>query len=376
MRPGVAKTPSLIATLIAALAGSASVLAADAPGQALSAAAGVPWPTVIAHRGASHDAPEETRPAYLVARDLGADYLEADLQLTRDGVLIALHDENLQRTTNIAEVYPERAKEPVSHFTLAELKRLDAGSWFNQAYPERARPTYAGLKIVTLDELIDIAESGRNKPGLYLETKVPSLFPGIEQDLKKTLARRGWLSERPAAEHRAVNVAHGKARVILQTFEKPSLVLLQKQMPKVPKILLLWLGDEYIPAASATTFEQSGEKDKAHFYATQQVKSRAEFAAWLDWAKHHGAVGTGPSAALQGGGDQSYADLVQPWMNQMTHDKGLFIHAYAVDSPDDFAPLAQAGVDGFFTNRADQLLRFYGRPPAETVETLLKAHGF
>ncbi|KEZ67238.1 glycerophosphodiester phosphodiesterase, partial [Pseudomonas syringae pv. syringae FF5] len=154
----------------------------------LSEKYGLPWPAVIAHRGASFDAPEETIPAYTLARDLGADYLEMDIQRTKDGVLIALHDDVLERTTNIAQVFPTRVKDPVSTFTLAELKQLDAGSWFNKAYPDRARDSYNGLQILTLDEVIDIAEGGANKPGLYIETKVPNKFPGVEADLKKLLA--------------------------------------------------------------------------------------------------------------------------------------------------------------------------------------------
>ncbi len=175
-------------------AASFTASAAESPGRALSEAAGIPWPTVIAHRGASHDAPEETAPAYLAARDLGADYLEADLQRTKDGVLVAVHDDTLERTTNIAKVFPGREKDPVSRFTLAELKRLDAGSWFNMTYPERARSKYAGARILTLDELIDIAEGGGETPGLYLETKAPGQFPGIEEDLRKVLENRGWLN--------------------------------------------------------------------------------------------------------------------------------------------------------------------------------------
>ena len=57
---------------------------------------------------------------------------------------------------------------------------------------------FAGLKILTLDEVIDIAEGGVNKPGLYLETKVPKQFPGIEKDLKAQLQRHGWLAPRTA----------------------------------------------------------------------------------------------------------------------------------------------------------------------------------
>lgn len=171
-------------------------------------------------------------------------------------------------------------------------------------------------------------------------------------------------------------MAHGNGRVILQTFEKSSLELLQESMPQVPKILLLWLGDGYLEARSPVTFKESGETDKAAFYARQEVKSEAEFGAWLDWAKAHGAPGTGPSATLSERGEQSYADLVKPWMNRMTHARGLFIHAYSVDSAEDFKALGAAGVDGFFTNRTSELLKFQGRPAAQDMDALLRRHGY
>jgi glycerophosphoryl diester phosphodiesterase len=375
MLKGISRTLGT-AALAGVMLSSGFAMAANEPGKALAAKIGVPWPAVIAHRGASFDAPEETIPSYTLARELGADYLEMDIQRTKDGVLIALHDDTLERTTNVAEVFPDRAKDPLSSFTLDEIKRLDAGSWFNKAHPDRARARYAGLKILTLDEVIDIAEGGKNKPGLYIETKVPAQFPGIEEDLKKKLEQRGWLSQRPAAEKGHVNVAHTPGRVILQTFEKPSLELLQKAMPDTPKILLLWLGDGYIQAASDKSFKDSGAQDKASFYATQQVKSKEEFAAWMDWAKAHGAIGTGPASALKNGGDQSYMDLVQPWMNKMAHDRGLIIHPYTVDDAVDFKAISQRGVDGFFTNRASELLKFYGRPSKESMDSILKRIGY
>jgi glycerophosphoryl diester phosphodiesterase len=76
-------------------------------GKELAERLGVPRPAIIAHRGASYFAPEETGPAYLLAREMGVDYLELDLQRTKDGVLIALHDDDLRRTTNVAEVFPK-----------------------------------------------------------------------------------------------------------------------------------------------------------------------------------------------------------------------------------------------------------------------------
>jgi glycerophosphoryl diester phosphodiesterase len=351
----------LIGMLALASLGPASVaLAAD--GKALAGAHDIPYPAVIAHRGASYHAPESTRPAYLLARELGADYLELDLQRTRDGVLVVVHDDELSRTSDVAERFPERKHSPVSAFTLAELKSLDAGSWFNSAYPARARASFAKLSILTLDEVIDIAEGNpQRQPGLYIETKVPSQFPGIEQQLEERLEARGWL-DRPG-------------RVVLQTFDRNSLALLHEAMPQVPKILLLWVGTKAIAPASGQDFANSGESDKAAFYARHQPKSRAEFLRWLDFAKQGGAIGTGPSAKRSKLGEQSYADLIQPWMNQASHERGLLVHVYTLDDAQDFAASMKAGVDGIFTNRAGALLRFYDRP-AESESGLLKRLGY
>lgn len=339
-----------------------STVAAAAGGEALVKAQGIPAPAVIAHRGASFDAPESTTPAYELARDLGADYLELDLQRSRDGVLVVVHDDTLQRTSDVAERFPERKDSPVSAFTLAELKSLDAGSWFNRAWPDRARPAFAGLKILTLDEVMAIAEaSPARRPGLYIETKVPGQFPGIEDDLHRALQQRGWL-DRPG-------------RVVLQSFDRDSLALLHKAMPQVPKVLLLWLGKGSIEPASSETFATSGETDRAAFMARQQPKDRAEFERWLDHAKAAGAIGIGPSTALAAGGAQSYADLAQPWMNRLAHDKGLLVHVYTVDDEVDFRRLSAAGADGIFSNRPGALLRFYGRPAEHREAQLLDGQG-
>ncbi|AWM93807.1 glycerophosphodiester phosphodiesterase [Pseudomonas sp. 31-12] len=367
------------ALLLSVLLGLGQAQAANEPGPtALATRLGIPHPAVIAHRGASFDAPESTAAAYKLARDLGADYLEMDLQRSKDGVLFALHDDNLQRTTDVATKFPDRKDSPANAFTLAELKTLDAGSWFNTAYPDRARPAFVGLKILTLDEIIDIAQGNPlHKPGLYIETKEPKQFPGIESDLKDKLLDRGWLS--PAGSKLAKSnlaVGQGKGKVVLQTFEKSSLELLEKEMPKVPKILLLWVGEGSIEPKSKVTFAESGDKDKATYYAKQEPKDKAEFQQWVEYAKAQGAIGTGPSAALTKGGDQSYSDLVKPWMNQYTHDQGLLVHVYTIDDAVDYQKVMNAGVDGVFTNRASELLKFYKRPAAGTVAQLLQNNGY
>ena len=299
----------------------------------------IPKNLVIAHRGVPYFAPEETAPAFQLARDLGADYLEADLQRTSDGIIIALHDNDLRRTTNIQEIFPERAKEPVSSFTWAELRRLDAGSWFNRKYPDRARANYAGLKVITLDELIDIAETGDNKPGLYLETKNAELFPGIEKDLRQLLVERGWYQN---------YFDDGRPKVIFQTFSSKSLKLLHQEFPDGALCWLMWAGDACL-----------NEVDEHHFQNC------------LDFAKDNGATIIGPSFK---GEITSYYDLMQPWMVKMAHQQGFLIHPYTFNTIGDnknYAPHS----DGQFTNRTDLLLDYYQRD-RPTVEFILQNNGY
>ena len=126
----------------------------------MSKVANKSWPpyqkkTLIAHRGASGYAPEHTIAAYKLAIEQGADFVEPDLQITKDSVLICMHDLTLERTTSVKEVFPDRFREmktddapnapaskhwPVSDFTLAEIKQLDAGSWFDKKFQ--------GLKVL------------------------------------------------------------------------------------------------------------------------------------------------------------------------------------------------------------------------------------
>ena len=116
----------------------------------------------IAHRGASAYAPEHTLAAYRLAIVQGADFVEQDLAVTRDGVLVCLHDDSLERTTNVEEMFPERATvDPATgrrrwlavDFTLAEIKQLDAGSWFD--------PKFAGERVPTWEEAVNCSRHGR-----------------------------------------------------------------------------------------------------------------------------------------------------------------------------------------------------------------------
>jgi glycerophosphoryl diester phosphodiesterase len=279
---------------------------------------GFPYPTVMAHRGASYLAPEETALAYRLAQAVGADFLEADIQRSKDGVLIALHDDTLERTTNVAQLYPGREKQPVSQFTWDELSRLDAGSWFSARFPERARPEFAGLKILRLDELIAIALAGKQPSGLYLETKAPERFPGIEAELVKLLAERGYLS--PGF--------HGK--LVFQSFAAESLRNFQKLAPAVPRIYLL----------------------------DEDMVKRNGFSTLLDRAAELG-TGIGPV------GYYAY-----PWHTRRAHARGLLVHPYTFNKPWQLRLGRWFGADGVFTDRCELAVELWGGREAVDVAAL------
>ena len=123
----------------------------------------LPKNVIIAHRGTEFWAPEESEAAMRWARNMGADYIECDLQKTKDGVILALHDESLLRTTDIETIYPNRKNDYTSAFTFDELLKLDIGSWFNEANPDQARASFVGLDILTLEDVLAIAEGKRIK---------------------------------------------------------------------------------------------------------------------------------------------------------------------------------------------------------------------
>lgn len=102
---------------------------------------------VVAHRGASADAPENTLAAFDLARRAGADGIEFDVRLAADGVPVVVHDETMSRTAAL-----DRA---VSSLTSVELARLDAGSWFNRRRPTRARAEFAAEGVPTLARVLD-----------------------------------------------------------------------------------------------------------------------------------------------------------------------------------------------------------------------------
>ena len=203
-------------------------------------------PLIIAHRGASGYAPEHTLAAYALAVLQGADYIEPDLVMTRDGQLVARHDNELGLTTDVAQrpEFAERKRTQTvdgvslegwfsEDFTLAELKTLRAIERIPQQRPGNTR--FDGqFEIPTLQEIIDLAKrleaSQQRVIGLYPETKHPTHFQrlnlAMEEPLLATLKRNGYDS--------------AEAPVYIQSFEVDNLQKLSK-LTAIRLVQLLWV---------------------------------------------------------------------------------------------------------------------------------------
>jgi glycerophosphoryl diester phosphodiesterase len=187
---------------------------------------------LIAHRGASGYAPEHTPAAYKLAMEQKANFVEPDLAVSKDNVLFCMHDDTLERTTNVATVFPDRpsadyqGRQPGKHwlandFTMAEIKRLDAGSWF--------KPEFAGQRLQTFQEAIDLV---RGKAGLYPELKSPELYKsrGVDQvKLFVEIIRKNGLEKAESLK---------TTPVIIQSFDESAIRRVAVDLPAVPRVFL------------------------------------------------------------------------------------------------------------------------------------------
>ncbi|MFN8195319.1 MAG: glycerophosphodiester phosphodiesterase family protein [Nocardioidaceae bacterium] len=167
--------------------------------------------SVIAHRGASGDAPENTLAAARIAVRHGADAVECDVHRTRDGALVVIHDRHVRRTTNGLAALPRRGRLRVAELTLDEIQRLDAGAWFD--------PAFVGERVPTLQEWA--AEIG-SAADLLVEMKRPSDYPSIQHDLAVEL-RTGALA-----------AAVARRGVTVQSFDHAWLRRFREVVPDVP----------------------------------------------------------------------------------------------------------------------------------------------
>ena len=253
--------------------------------------------TIIGHRGASGLAPEHTVASYDLALRLGAGYIEQDLQRTKDGVLVILHDTTLDRTMRgpLADCAGR-----VAEHTIVEIKRCDAGTWFNEHAPDHARREYARERIVTLEELFT---RYRDSVRYYIETKNPEDAPGLERQLVDMMNR--FRLREPAVRD---------GRVLIQSFSAPSLRTVRTIDARLPLIQLM-----------------------------ERVPKGADIGAIFDSIATY-AQGVGPNRL----------DVDDAFV-AAAHARCLAVHPYTVNLEEDMRRLARSGVDGMFTDYADRL---------------------
>jgi glycerophosphoryl diester phosphodiesterase len=184
---------------------------------------------IIGHRGASGHAPEHTFASYDRALEIGVDYIEQDLQMTRDGVLVVMHDPTLDRTTS--------GSGAVIEYSLEDVQRLDAGSWFDAAF--------ASERVPTLRQVFERYGMAAN---YYIETKNPDEAPGMEEALLALIDEFGL---RAGAVERW--------QVLIQSFSRASLLKIprfrsfssSKRNPTAGRSARGWMTFAPTPSASA-----------------------------------------------------------------------------------------------------------------------------
>ena len=242
-----------------------TVLAVAVP--AGGAAAAPPDVAVIGHRGSGAMAPENTLAAIRLALRQGADYIENDIMRTKDGRLVITHDLSLARTTDVEQVFPDRTSYQVADYTLAEIKQLDAGSWFGAEF--------AGQRILTLREWVEAVGSSA---GMLLEAKDPWAFPGIETDIDKELRSIPTFVQ-----------ALRKGKVIMQAGDEPWLRAYNQLAPDVPVALLYYTRPTDEQLVSASTWLDAvnpalGNIDQAIVDRTHQLGLKTYV-----WTVNHGS---------------------------------------------------------------------------------------
>lgn len=297
-------------------------------------------PIVIAHRGASGHRPEHTLAAYTLAVQMGADYIEPDLVSTKDGMLVARHENEIGGTTDVAERFPDRRRRKTidgdtitgwftEDFTLSELRTLRA----KERLPFRSHAYDGQYPVPTFDEVLALADSlGRARGrvvGVYPETKHPTYFRSIglplEPALLRALSARGF--DRPDAP------------VFIQSFEDGNLRALRPQT-RVPLIYLIGAG----------TLSPDKLRDIATF-----------------------ANGIGVHQRMLVGADSSATPTL---LVRDAHAAGLQVHVWTLRSEPVFLakryggdPLAEVremqrlGVDGIFGDFPDVVVQGLGRTP-------------
>ena len=326
--------------------------------------------TVIGHRGACGYVPEHTLLSYFLAAQQGADYIEPDLVMTRDGVLVARHENEIGSTTDVAqrpEFAPRRTTKTVDgvavegwfteDFTLAELKKLRARERIPQLRPSNAR--FDGqLQIPTFDEILALAQSigqqrlesarrlDQPKPariGVYPETKHPSYFAalGLAMEAKLIDALERW------------DYAGPDAPVFIQSFEVSNLVAL-RETTHLPLVQLI--------EAQGRPYDFNATGDARSYSDLLTPAGLAEISRYAD------VIGVNKLLIIPRNEEGSLGEPTALAAN--AHAAGLRVHGWTFRAENHFLPAnfrrgeptalgdmageveayLRAGMDGFFTD--------------------------
>ena len=318
----------------------ASAAASPEPGRGAASR-----PLVIGHRGASGHRPEHTLASYRLAAEMGADFVEPDLVSTKDGVLIARHENEIGGTTDVAVKFPDRKTTKTidgqsmpgwftEDFTLAEIKTLRA----KERLAFRSHQYDGQFEVPTFDEVIALAQAlGRELGrtiGVYPETKHPTYFRGIglplEDKLLASLGKSGWNRH--------------ESPVFIQSFESGNL----RALRPTTKVRLIQL------VSTAATLDAAGLRDIATYADGIGAEKRLIVPVGAD-----GSLG-------------APTDLVS-----RAHAAGLLVHVWTLRIDKEFLPAGykgrpeaefeqfrDLGVDGLFTDFPDVASRVYGVAPA------------
>ncbi|WP_318618111.1 glycerophosphodiester phosphodiesterase family protein [Sporosarcina sp. YIM B06819] len=244
---------------------------------------------VIAHRGASAYAPEHTLAAYDMAVQMGADYIELDIQLTKDGKLVTFHDDSVSL---------HNRDWPVATITFDELQLYSPGEEFNEDNPHYASVAYEELRVIGLDEVLQYFGSTIN---YYIEIKSPDAYPGIEAKLLHKLQAHGLL-----------DTASDMPKVIIQSFDGDSLKKVFDREPTIPLIQLFAF-------------------DKGESLSKKALRELTTYAS-----------GIGVEAKV----------VTKKFVTSM-HKAGLDVHPFTINDEKTMRTLMAHGIDGLFTDRPD-----------------------
>jgi glycerophosphoryl diester phosphodiesterase len=258
---------------------------------------------VIAHQGGERLRPSNTMVSFQHAMELGVDILEMDIHATQDGVLVAIHDDTVDRTTDGAG--------KVKELTFAEIQQLDAGHyWSNDdgvTYPYRGQ----GIQISALSEVFEAF------PGMRMNIEIKQVDPPIAEPLCQMIRHYGQ-----------------SERVLVASFRQEAMLAFRAVCPEVATSMVqaeiqpFWIWNQFGLAAVHQT------PANAHAF---QVPLRSRLPVL------------------------GQVDVLSPRFMRAAHRHNIQVHAWTIDDPEVMSRLIEMGIDGIITDRPDLMLELLGR---------------